>query len=260
MPTFNYKNTAISYTLSGRGPAIVLLHGFLENQSIWHFHAVNLSFLHTVITIDLLGHGQSECLGYIHTMEENAAMVIELLKHLEIEKAHFVGHSMGGYVVLAIADLMPQWVKSLVLLNSTALPDSEERQQNRNRAIQLIKKDCPTYISMCIHNLFSEKTRSHFTAAIEQLKVEALQTPVQGIIASLEGMKIRKDRVFILKEKNYKKLIILGQNDSVLPIEEQKKSLKNTFTKMVVLEGGHVSFIENKLELLDALVLFFKKP
>jgi pimeloyl-ACP methyl ester carboxylesterase len=58
-----------------------------------------------VITIDLLGHGETECLGYVHTMEDNADAVHSVLLELGIRKSILVGHSMGGYVALAFAEL-----------------------------------------------------------------------------------------------------------------------------------------------------------
>ena len=100
-----FKNTKISFSESGQGNAIILLHGFLENQSMWNDFVPNLSLKKLVITVDLLGHGSSECLGYIHTMETQAEMIFALLNHLEIKKAAFVGHSMGGYIALAFAEI-----------------------------------------------------------------------------------------------------------------------------------------------------------
>ena len=99
-----YKNTKISFTDSGEGNAIVLLHGFLENKKMWQEYVDLFSQKNRVITIDLLGHGESDCLGYVHSMEENANAVNEVLEHLEIKKATILGHSMGGYVALAFAE------------------------------------------------------------------------------------------------------------------------------------------------------------
>ena len=63
MKTTNFKNTKISYTDQGKGTAVVLLHGFLENQSMWKAFIPELVKKHRIITIDLLGHGETECLG-----------------------------------------------------------------------------------------------------------------------------------------------------------------------------------------------------
>ena len=127
MKTTNFKNTKISYTDQGKGTAVVLLHGFLENQSMWKAFIPELVKKHRIITIDLLGHGETECLGYVHTMEDQADMVHHVLHELKIRKAVLIGHSMGGYVALAFAELYPDNVKGIVLQNSTSRADSEER-------------------------------------------------------------------------------------------------------------------------------------
>ena len=124
METLLYKNTQIYYTDTGKGTAVVLLHGFLENKTMWDVYVSELSKKNRIITIDLLGHGETESLGYIQTMEENADVVHDVLSKLRIRKAILVGHSMGGYVALAFAELYPEKMKGLVLLNSTSKEDS----------------------------------------------------------------------------------------------------------------------------------------
>ena len=98
--TLDYKNSTINYVVKGKGNTIVLLHGFLETLEMWNDLIPEFSKIHQVVSIDLLGHGQTGCLGYVHTMEDMAEAVFAVLEHLNIERAHFVGHSMGGYVTL----------------------------------------------------------------------------------------------------------------------------------------------------------------
>ena len=253
-----FKNTTISYTDQGKGTAIVLLHGFLENKSMWDFYVPELAKKNRVISIDLLGHGATECLGYVHTMEDNADVVHAVLSELRIRKAIFVGHSMGGYVALAFAELYPDTVKGLVLLNSTAKADSTERKKNRDRAIKAVKQSFVNFISLSIANLFSESNRERLATVIEKVKTEALQTPLQGIVASLEGMKIRQDREVILHLTPYPKLLILGEKDPVLNYEETKEQIENTTVKLVTFPDGHMSHIENQDQLLIELLAFFK--
>jgi pimeloyl-ACP methyl ester carboxylesterase len=254
-----YKNTQISYSDTGKGTAIILLHGFLENKTMWDNYVSELSKKNRIITIDLLGHGKTESLGYVQTMEENADVVYGVLSKLRIRRAILVGHSMGGYVALAFAELYPEKVKGLVLLNSTSKEDSSERKKNRDRAIKAVKKDYETFIRLSIANLFSEDNRERLAAAIEEVKNQALQTPLQGIVASLEGMKIRKDRAFILHTTTYPKLLILGKKDPVLNYEENLEQIKNTEVQLVTLPDGHMSSIENQTELLTVFMEFFKK-
>ncbi|PKB16926.1 alpha/beta fold hydrolase [Flavobacterium sp. 5] len=259
METLLYKNTQISYTDSGKGTAVVLLHGFLENKTMWDHYVSQLSTKNRIITIDLLGHGQTESLGYVQTMEENADMVYDVLSKLRIRKAIFVGHSMGGYVALAFAELYPEKIKGLVLLNSTSKEDSAERKKNRDRAIKAVKKDYETFIRLSISNLFSEENREKLIKEIEEVKIQALKTPLQGIVASLEGMKIRKDREFLLHTTAFPKLLILGEKDPVLNYEENLEQIKGTDVELVTFHDGHMSSIENKTELTTVLTDFFKR-
>lgn len=253
-----YKNTLISYSDLGKGTAIVLLHGFLENQTMWQELVPELSQKNRIITIDLLGHGESACLGYVHSMEENAEMIATVLSKLRIRKAFLVGHSMGGYVALAFAELYPEKIKGLVLLNSTSKADSEERKVNRDRAIKAVKKDYETFIRLSIANLFSPDNRERLDDEIEKVKIEALKTPLQGIVASLEGMKIRKDREFILQSASFPKLLVLGKNDPVLNYEDNLKQIENSNTQLVTFPDGHMSHIENREDLLKVFLDFFK--
>ena len=254
-----YKNSKVSYSDTGKGTAIVLLHGFLENQTMWRDFIPGFTKKYRVITIDLLGHGYSECLGYLHSMEDNADMVHEVLHELKIRKAVFVGHSMGGYVALAFAELYPDTIKGLVLLNSTSRADSEERKHNRDRAIKAVKKDYATFVRLSIANLFSEANRERLIDEIEKVKIEALKTPLQGIVASLEGMKIRKDREVLLHFGPYPKMLILGKKDPVLNYEESLEQIENTQVQLVSFPDGHMSHIENKEELSPLLLGFFKR-
>jgi pimeloyl-ACP methyl ester carboxylesterase len=254
-----FKNTAISFSDIGKGTAVVLLHGFLENKTMWKDLVPSLAEKNRVISIDLLGHGETDCLGYIHSMEENAEIVNAILSHLRIRKAVFIGHSMGGYVALAFAELYLNRVKGLVLLNSTALEDSVERKINRDRAIKAVKQNYINFVRISIANLFSENNRDRLENEIENVKLEALKTPLQGIVASLEGMKIRKDRQFILKETDFPKLLILGEKDGVLLYKDNASQIEATNTELISFPDGHMSHIENKVELEKVIASFLRK-
>jgi pimeloyl-ACP methyl ester carboxylesterase len=254
-----FKNTSISYSDTGKGTAIVLLHGFLENQKMWNNYIDVFSVKNRVITVDLLGHGETECLGYIHSMEDNADAVHAVLAELRIRKAILVGHSMGGYVALAFAELYPENVKGLVLLNSTARGDSAERKLNRARAVKAVKQSYIGFVSLAVANLFSENNRERLVKEIEITKKEALKTPLQAIVASLEGMKIRADREVLLHLSPYPKILILGEKDPVLGYEETKEQIENTEVELVTFPDGHMSHIENQEELTKVLLQFFKK-
>ncbi len=249
-----YKNTRVAYYCYGEGTkTLVLLHGFLENSSMWKAIVNEFSNDVKIICIDLLGHGKSECLGYVHTMEEIAESVQAVLLEEKVSEAVFVGHSMGGYVALALAEKHPEIIGKLCLLNSTAQPDSEERKMIRDRAIQMAKTNYKSLVSMSISNLFSSETSSEFTAEIAECRIEALKTSVQGYIACAEGMKHRKNREHVLKSEAYESLLITGKKDPVLVYENSVAEANRTQTPIVELSNGHMSHIENKKELLISL-------
>ncbi len=253
----HYKNSKVYYSVSGKGPAVVLLHGFLENSSMWLFISDRLSKNHNVINIDLLGHGKSECIGYVHTMEDIAHTVKEVLKQLHLNKVTIIGHSLGGYVALAFAEYYSDSINGLCLLNSTAQADSEDRKKIRARAIQMAKQNYTALVSMSISNLFTSKSRTLFSKEIEELRTEALETPLQGYLATIEGMILRKNRETILK-KIPKRLHIIGENDPILDYNTILKEAQRTETPVTKLTSGHMSYIEDKEALTEVLIDFLK--
>lgn len=259
MKTIVYKNTTIAYSDTGKGTAVVFLHGFLENSTMWDAFIPELSKKYRVLTIDLLGHGRTESLGYVHTMEDQADMVFAVLSELRIRKAALIGHSMGGYVALAFAELYPDAVKGIALINSTSVADSDERKKNRDRAIQVVKKDHASFVKLSIANLFSEDNREKLADKIEAIKVEALKTPLRGIVAALEGMKIRKDREVLLHFAPYPIILVLGKKDPVLNYEDSLEQIENTRVQLVSFPDGHMSPVENETELAEKLQQFLKK-
>ncbi len=258
MNTFTYKNTEVSYTDTGKGSAIFLLHGFLESNTMWATIQETLAKKHRVITLDLLGHGQSGCVGYIHTMEDQADMLYTLMSLLRLRKISLVGHSMGGYIALAFAELYPDHVKNLVLINSTARPDSAERKINRDRAIQAVKKNSDLFIQLSINNLFMPESTNKHRKKIDFLINEAQQTSLQGVVAALEGMKVRPDREVLLHFGPYPKLIIAGEHDTIIPIDEIKDQTQQSDSQIVILPCGHMATIEAEKEVSQVLTKFLK--
>ena len=162
--SLSFKNIKISYTDSGKGAVVVLLHGFLENKYMWKDVIPVISKNKRVLAIDLLGHGQSECIGYIHSMELMAEVVFAVLKSLRIRKITLIGHSMGGYVGLAFAEKHAKMIKGLCLMNSTSLADDEERKELRARANKMVQHNFKNMVQMSFTNLFSEKSCLLYTS------------------------------------------------------------------------------------------------
>jgi pimeloyl-ACP methyl ester carboxylesterase len=256
--SLSFKNTKIAYRDYGKGSVVVLLHGFLENSTMWNDLIPEISKTNRILAIDLLGHGNTECLGYIHSMDLMAEAVFAVLKSLRIRKITLIGHSMGGYVSLAFAENHPTMINGLCLMNSTSLADEEDRKELRARANKMVQNNFKNMVRMSFTNLFCEESRTLFKPEMELALTEALKTPVQGYIAGQEGMRIRPNRTRVLSENSFKKLIIIGKKDPVLTFEEALEEVEKTNSGVVIFDDGHMSHIENKNALIIALKDFIK--
>ena len=223
---------------------------------MWKNVVPEISKRNRIVTIDLLGHGKTDCLGYVHSMELFAETIAAVLKELRIRKCILVGHSLGGYIALAFAEKHPQKVKGLCLMNATSNEDTLERKALRLRANKMIANNFRNMVRMSFTNLFGEKSRTTFQSEMELALNEALNTPVQGYIAGQEGMRIRPNRIAVLQENSFQKLIIIGKKDPVLEYETSLEEAEKTNSQAVVFEDGHMSHIENKEELIIALKTF----
>ena len=256
--SITFKNANISFSDVRKGTPIVLIHGFLENSTMWDNITPQLSKNNRIITVDLLGHGNSEAIGYIHSMELFAESVEAVLHHLKINEYFLIGHSLGGYVALALADKNPQKIKGLCLMNSTSNEDSEERKNLRTRANKMVQNSFESMVKMSVSNLFHQENLSKYKNEIEDVKIQALKTSVQGYMAANEGMKNRPNRNHILTENTFKKLMIIGEKDPVLDFKVSIDEAEKTNTDFVVFPDGHMSHIENREELISALKAFIK--
>jgi pimeloyl-ACP methyl ester carboxylesterase len=256
----SYKDANISYRISGNGGPLVLLHGFTESQDIWNYFAKELSEKYTVFTIDLPGHGASGCIGEVHTMELVAECVKTVLDDAGISDCVMIGHSMGGYVTLAFADKYPGMLKGFGLFHSSALADSQEAKENRERAIKLIRQNHTSFISSFIPDLFAPQNREICKNEIAELVDTANKMTAASIIAAQEGMKVRPDLTRILANAKCPVLFMLGKLDSRVPFEKvlQQAGLPNDAVLLSMGDVAHMGYIEARDKTLYAIRAFMK--
>ena len=219
---------------------LVLLHGFMENLFIWDEMEVELLKNFKLVKIDLPGHGKSAVFSEIHTMEMMAEKVKEVIDFLKIDQFHLLGHSMGGYVSLAFAEKFPEKLKSLTLFFSTYFADDDEKKQQREKSLRIIKENFKTYVNAGIPNLFSENEREILQEKITLAKEIALSTNNDGVLAAVKGMIKRTDKSKVLENFEGKILVICGKHDSAVNSEKTIQNLpdkKNV--KSYVLDCGH---------------------
>ncbi len=231
----------LNFERKGNGTEIlVLLHGFMENLSIWNDMAPHLSDHFSLLKIDLPGHGQSDILADVHTMELMAEEVNAVLDHQNLEKVHLLGHSMGGYVSLAFAEKHPEKLKSLTLFFSSYLADDEEKKEQRIKSYRIIKDAFPHYARAGVPNLFNPNERDILEGKIETALETALSTNNLGALASVKGMVERTDKKHILENLEAKILILAGKHDNAVKTDIMIKNLPDrTNIKSYVLDCGH---------------------
>ncbi len=251
----------ISYSDNGEGNTIVLLHGFLEDKGIWNRYSQVLKKDFRVIAVDLPGFGDSEILDKVHSMDIMADVVISILRKEGIKYAIFAGHSMGGYVSLAIAKKNIEMVKGLILINSQASADDEITKINRDRTIKIVQNDHSRFIAEFIPSLFKEDNIIKYNDEIELLTQTSLATSDASIIAALKGMKTRDESISLLEVTDIPILFIIGKHDSKIPLERMKDQiLLPKISEALILENvGHMAFIEEEELCLRTIQNFTKK-
>lgn len=261
MPIIEFQKKSISYTDEGSGKTVVLLHGFTESLKIWTDFSSRLSKKYRVIAVDLPGHGKSECLDVVHTMEMMADLVYVLLKKLRVGKCLMVGHSMGGYVTLSFAEKYPGMLKGICLFHSHCFADSESDKKNRNRTVAIVNRDKFSYVAQFIPGLFPVEVHKRLSGQIERLIRRAAKMEKEAIIAALEGMKVRKDHSELLKQTKLPVLFILGQKDSRAPVSRivEMIALPAISHTLLLRDCGHMGYLEAPEETLGTLTGFLKK-
>ncbi|MCX2838744.1 alpha/beta hydrolase [Salinimicrobium sp. MT39] len=241
-----FQETEIHYSIVGEGETTVLLHGFLESSEIWEDFLPGFSKYGRIICIDLPGHGKSGVISEVHSMELMAEAVYAVLQATGVKKGNIIGHSMGGYVALAFLEQHPEMVQDLMLLNSTPQADSEEKKEIRDRSVELVQRNKKAYITMAINNLLSPRNTASFSEEIDELKDKAMGFPTEGITAALKGMKIRSEKIEVLKNYSGQKIIVAGSEDPLVNISELRNLAEGCGCKFFQFSGGHLSYIENR--------------
>jgi pimeloyl-ACP methyl ester carboxylesterase len=260
MVKFQDKN--IYFDEKGNGFPVVLLHGYLESSEIWDGFAESLAKKFRVIAIDLPGHGKSDLITPVQTMELLADAVNETLKHLEISQTFIVGHSLGGYVALAYLEKYRNKVSGICLFHSHPMADNSERKRTRDLEIQILKQGKKDLL-LQVGDLggMAPKKAENMPAEVERIHRIACNCSANGMIAMLEGMKLRPDRQYLLKECSTPILFILGKQDKYLSWELMEAIAHRSPKGEALLlpDAGHMGFIEEKDLCLNVLSSFIEQ-
>lgn len=240
------QTVSLHYTEQGQGTPLVLLHGFPLSSAIWQEQVRALSDHYRIITPDLRGHGASPAPDGTYDMEAMARDVLRLLDALNVEKAAIVGHSMGGYVTLALWRIASERFVAIGLIASHAMADSEEARQNRlTQAEKVFMHGSVAIVDGMMAKLFAPKVAAE-EPFIEQVRNIMLNTRPSGIIGALRGMAARPDSTELLPHINVPALVMVGDSDQLIPpprSEATAAALPNA-TLVTIENAGHMPMLE----------------
>lgn len=241
----------IHFFEKGKGQPLVLIHGFCETGNMWVDFAESLSSEFRVICPDLPGIGDSTISGDKISLEEVAVSLEDWMDANQIENPIVIGHSLGGYVSIALLELMGNRIKSIGLFHSTAFADDVEKKEMRNRTITFLRKNgVEKFVTSFVPPLFPENRREELAQEIESAIEDGKRSTLNGLIAYAEAMRDRPDRLEVLRHFSGPKLLIAGTEDGAVKIEASRAQ-KEAFTHFYELQGvGHMGMIEKKKETL----------
>lgn len=255
------KPSALNTTLNkDKKPVVVLIHGFAENNQIWQQQAaLNEQFY--VITPDLPGSGQTPLTEPL-SIESMADDVYTMLQTAGVETAVIIGHSMGGYVALALAEKYPAVVKGLGLFHSTAAPDSEEKKEGRLKSINIIEQyGAESFIKQALPNMFSPVYKKQHPEQVEAYVSLGLQCPQASLVAYYRAMMERPDRTAVLSALKVPVLFVIGKDDTAIPLKGvlSQVSMPSTSSIYIFENTGHMGMwevAEASSLLLEQFILF----
>jgi pimeloyl-ACP methyl ester carboxylesterase len=205
----------LNYKRTGSGnQTLVLIHGYCENNTCFNEQVLFFKDICNVLTLDLPGFGKTPSVPEI-TIEEMAQMVNQVLVQEKIESCIILGHSMGGYVTLAFAELFPNKLKGFGLIHSIANADTEERKDKRKQVISYIRENGKEkYIKNFIPGLFTPNAQKDI---IEYAIEQGLVSDELGIIEAAQAMMLRPDRQSVLRNTSLPVYFVIGKNDQLIP-------------------------------------------
>lgn len=230
----------------GKGPLLVLLHGFGETGDIWREVTRELEGV-TIFVPDLPGSGKSPAIKDL-SMEGQARFIHELIqKEAPNQKLILIGHSMGGYITLAYAEAFGETLEGFGLFHSSAFADSEEKKETRRKGIHVMEeKGAPAFLKTTIPNMFSSFTKKINPELIEELIAEARNFSAPVLVSYYKAMMERKDRTEVLKKARVPVLIVLGEEDTAVPVEDGLKQTQMPQLSYihVLQNSGHMGMLE----------------
>jgi pimeloyl-ACP methyl ester carboxylesterase len=249
-----------AYDDIGSGPAVILLHGFPFNRSMWREQVEFLSARgYRCVAPDLRGLGENKCDGEIATMEEMARDVASLMDELKIDRAIIGGLSMGCYVAFEFAHLFPSRVEALVLAGARAEgADRAEKKSREQQAKLALEKGFAPSVESILQTLLSPRTLTEKPDVVSRVREMVANTDPRGAAAAQRGMAARRDYSDDLAKIDVPTLIVAGREDGVRTPEDAEfidERIPNS-QLIVIDDAGHLMNMERP-EVFNRVMLKF---
>ena len=258
MPTLSIKGVKIAYEESGEGLPVVFIHGFPLSRRMWTPQISALSGKYRVIALDLRGFGESDKPSGPYSIKDFADDVSSLMLELNAAPSVVVGHSMGGYIAFQLIRRYSKQVQSLILTNTRAEADTEEKRRNRLALMERIRKEGKDrFLEESAARLLSPQNAEK-ADLVRQVRSFMEGCNEETLIATLKALAERPDNTDLLKKIRVPTLIIAGDQDQIVPVESAL-FMARTIPQAAIslIKGtGHLSNFENPKEFNNAVDKF----
>lgn len=253
----------IQFTESGKGTAVVLLHGYPFDKSMWSEQIDALAAAgFRAIAPDLRGLGETESSSEVATMDDMARDGAALLDELRVEQAVVCGLSMGGYVAFEFIHLFPTRVRGLVLAGTRAPADNEQEKAGREQQVQTMLRAGMVPISIAtLPKLLAKQTLTEKPDVVKRVRTMITRSDPKGAAAAQRGMAARRDYSADLPKIDVPTLIIVGREDSIRPIadaEFMQQGIQKSHLE-IIEDAAHMTNMEQAEAFNRALLTFLKQ-
>jgi len=233
----------------GRGEAVLLLHAIGCDHRMWDGLGEALSTRFRVIRMDVRGHGRSAVTEGPYSLDQLADDARGVLDSLEIDKAHWVGLSMGGMIGQAFALRHPSRLRKLVLANTTSTYGTQGPEMWAARVKAVSEGGMAAIKELAMQRYFTDEFRASDADVVDRIGQGFLATDPEGYIACCHAI-AKLDFAGDLHRIKAPTLVIAGEKDVGTPVA-MSESLANAIpgAKLVVIRGAaHLSALENPEE------------
>ncbi|WP_336945859.1 acetoin dehydrogenase dihydrolipoyllysine-residue acetyltransferase subunit [Asaia sp. HN010] len=226
----------------GRLP-VILIHGFAGSLDNWMLVQPALAEITRVIAFDLPGHGESSKSVGDGTVASLAQVTQALLEAISIEKAHVVGHSLGGAVAIELAARAPEAVASMTLIAPAGIGDSINAAFIDGILNATTRKTLQPALSLLVH----DKALISRQMVEEMIRFKRLDGALDGLrtlaAASFDGDRQKISLIAPLERFAGKTALLWGENDEILPASQAGNATGNV-TVTTYPQTGHMPQLE----------------